>query len=74
MIAALRDSALYGIMPGLVLLGVIVVILAILYFVRRWMSEAWTRTRRPRSGSGSWRSPGSPPPEDLGVSEAGGLS
>ena len=38
------------------------------------VSESWTRTRRPRSGSGSWRSPGSPPPEDLGVSEAGGLS
>jgi hypothetical protein len=37
MIAALRDSALFGILPGLVLVGVIVVILAIVYFVRRWI-------------------------------------
>ena len=35
MIAAFRDSAFFGIMPGVVLVGVVVVILAILYFVRR---------------------------------------
>lgn len=35
MIADFRESAFFGIMPGVVLVGVIVVILAILYFVRR---------------------------------------
>jgi hypothetical protein len=35
MVAALRDSAFFGIMPGVVLVGVIIVIFAILYFVRR---------------------------------------
>lgn len=35
MIASFRESAFFGIMPGVVLVGVIVVILAILYFVRR---------------------------------------
>jgi tetrahydromethanopterin S-methyltransferase subunit B len=35
MIAGFRESAFFGIMPGVVLVGVIVVILAILYFVRR---------------------------------------
>jgi hypothetical protein len=35
MVAALRDSAFFGIMPGVVLIGVIIVIFAILYFVRR---------------------------------------
>jgi hypothetical protein len=35
MVAALRDSAFFGILPGLVFVGVIIVIFAILYVVRR---------------------------------------
>jgi hypothetical protein len=35
MVAALRDSALFGILPGLVFVGFFIVIFAILYFVTR---------------------------------------
>jgi hypothetical protein len=35
MVAALRDSAFFGILPGLVFVGVIIIIFAILYVVRR---------------------------------------
>lgn len=37
MLAALRDSALFGVMPGVVFVVLIIGILAIVYFVRRWI-------------------------------------
>jgi hypothetical protein len=37
MLAALRDSAFFGIMPGVVFVVVIIGILAIVYFARRWI-------------------------------------
>jgi hypothetical protein len=37
MLAALRDSAFFGVMPGGVFVVVIIGILAIVYFARRWI-------------------------------------
>jgi hypothetical protein len=37
MLAALRDSAFFGVMPGLVFVVVIIGILVIVYFARRWI-------------------------------------
>jgi len=37
MIAALEDSAFYGILPGVVFFGAIGLIVGIVYLVRRWI-------------------------------------